>query len=81
MSGTLINLDYDAAHEYVDRMGKNVTWNGWTIEVHRPNPRGFVSPDGVYRNGRWGFLTRIAPDANGTWRVREYSKPTRRRSR
>ena len=80
----LTNLDYDAAHLYVEKMqrqGKNVKWDGWNIEVHRPNPRGYFAKEGVFRNGKWGFVTSIAPDTNGMWRVREYSRPVGNRSR
>ena len=76
----LVNLDYDAAHDYVDRMqksGLNVRWNGWTIESHRPHSKAYFAKNGVYRNGKWGFVTSIHPDANGQWRVREHTTTVR----
>lgn len=76
----LVSLDIDAAHAYVDRMqryGKSVSWNGWTIESFRKNPRGYFSKDGVFRDGAWGFVTSISPDNNGKWSVREFTRKPR----
>jgi hypothetical protein len=70
---TLVNLDYDQAHNYVDRMRGHrksiVKWDGWNIEVFTPHSRAYFRNDGAYRDGKWGFVTTIEPDSNGTWRV------------
>lgn len=77
---TFASLSYESAHNYVKKMQdrkKPVFWDGWDMIIHRPNPRAFMSKDGHFYDGRWGFQVRISPDSSGTWRVREYTKPAR----
>lgn len=45
------------------------SWNGWTIEKFTPSGRAPFSKDGVFRNGKWGFLTRYEVNDDGTWQV------------
>lgn len=72
----LIALD----EKQTDRLtrNRNISWNGWTLEIFSPNPHGFTNVKGVYRNGRWGMLNSIPVNSDGKWMVpAKYVRPTR----
>jgi len=80
MGATTIELDYDAAHEYVESKsgGRNkVFWEGWNIVSFRPHHRAIMTKDARFIDGKWGFVTVTSPDSNGLWRVSEYTRPSR----
>lgn len=80
----MVTLGYEEVHDYVNKMqknGKNIRWNGWNIELFYPNPRGYFSKQGVFRDGRWGFLKTYSPNSSGEWSIDEHNKPARNRSR
>lgn len=81
MTTTIITLDYDAAHEYVESKTndrrKKVFWEGWNIVSFRPNPRAMFTKDGRYIDGKWGFASVTEPSDDGLWRVSEYTRPSR----
>jgi hypothetical protein len=62
----LLKLDYDAAHRFVDGY-PNASWDGYTIELFKPTNAGYSSKRGAFRNGRWGFLTRVEANEQGRW--------------
>jgi hypothetical protein len=71
-----INLDYDAAHTFVDtsaKSGNDVRWDGWDMVFFTPTHYGFSNPKGAYRNGRWGMEYRVSADDNGIWKVNHKS--------
>ena len=75
-----VYLDYDQAHDYVEReqkRGKAVYWDGWNIVSFRKNPSGFMRKDGAFRNGSWGTIRSIRPNKYGKWRVSESARRTR----
>lgn len=62
----MLKLDYDAAHRFVEGF-PNAAWNGWTLELFKPDARAFTKKNGAFRDGRWGFLTRVTPDEQGKY--------------
>ncbi len=67
-----IDLDYTAAHTFVDSFSKSnadVRWDGWDIVIVTPTHYGFSNPKGVFRNGRWGMEYRVGADEKGIWKV------------
>lgn len=65
----MLKLDYDAVHRFA-KSYPNATWNGWVLELFKPTPAGYASKRGAFRNGAWGMLTRVTPDAQGRWKFR-----------
>jgi hypothetical protein len=65
----MLKLNYDAVHRFVDGF-PNASWDGYTLELFKPTPRGFTNKNGAFRNGQWGLLDRIAPDDKGIWTFR-----------
>lgn len=61
-------LNYDAAHRFVEN-SKSARWEAWDIVLFKEHPAAASKVDGRYHNGKWGFETRIAVDADGKWRV------------
>lgn len=77
---SFIYLDYDQAHQYVEReqsKGRKVWWEGWDIKSFRPNPTGYMKKDGAFVNGKWGTLRTIRVNKYGKWRVSESARRTR----
>lgn len=73
-------LDYDAAHRYVET-NKNVSWNGWDMEIFKPHPVAAMKKNGAFRNGLWGFLTVVKVNSEGKWNipnVRNFNRPRTR---
>lgn len=86
MSNSLV-LDYDQAHNFVtdqQRLGARIRWEGYDIVVFYPNPKGWTSPLGVYRDA-WGFEVRVPVGDDGKWQVSNKhvrsTRGTRARSR
>lgn len=65
----MLKLTLDAAERFVAGF-PNASWSGWDIEIFKSNHRGFSRRDGAYRNGEWGVLTRVSPDAQGVYKFR-----------
>jgi hypothetical protein len=65
----MLKLNIDAAERFVAGY-PSASWDGWTLELFKVNPRGWSRRDGAYRNGEWGILTRVAPDAQGVYKFR-----------
>ena len=79
----LVNLNYDQAHEYVERQqkrGNKVWWDGWDIKSFTPHPVGFWKKDGALVDGQWGVIATSKVSEKGTWRVNESTRRTRHRS-
>jgi hypothetical protein len=62
----MLRLNYDAAHRFVST-NPNAVWNGWDIELFKATPSGYTNKHGAYRNGNWGIVQRISPNAQGMW--------------
>ena len=68
---THLELDYKAAHEYVESMSnRGFFWEGWDIVRWVPNQNGFSSKNGVFKHGRWGVTFRTNVSDNGTWKLK-----------
>lgn len=65
----MLKLDFDAVHRFVEGY-PNASWNGWTLELFKPDARAFTKRNGAFRNGSWGFLTRVNADDQGKWNFR-----------
>ena len=61
-------LDYDTADEFVDQK-RALFWDGWDILHWKPNHNAYTNKKGMFRNGRWGFVTRFPVRDDGTWRI------------
>lgn len=87
---SLHTVSYEEADEFVrtqQRSGSTVRWDGWTMVFFNRTDHGFTNPKGAFkkvfskskrRGGYWGMELRIAPDANGVWKVpAKHVKPPR----
>jgi hypothetical protein len=61
-------LDYQAAHEFVDR-SKNVFWDNYDIIIWKRNANGATNMRGMFRNGAWGIANRFTVGSDGYWKV------------
>lgn len=70
-----INLDYDAAHTFVEQHARmsDVRWEGYDMVFFTPTHYGFSNPKGAFRKGRWGMEYRVSPDDKGIWKVNHKS--------
>lgn len=56
-------------------LGNDVRWDGWDMVFFRPVPSAVYSvdennkPNGVWRNGSYGFETRVECDTKGLWKI------------
>ena len=66
-----ITLNYSEAHDFVDKNGhRGYFWDGWDIHRWVPNPSGFISRDGEFKNDRWGMKFTFPVSHDGTWKVK-----------
>lgn len=65
----MLKLNLDAAERFVAGF-PNAKWDGWNIEIFKPTPAGYSNRRGAFRNGTWGLLTCVAPDAKGIYTFR-----------
>jgi hypothetical protein len=45
-------------------------WDGWDIVRWVPNPSGYMSKDGLFKNNIWGMSYRSEIQNDGTWNVK-----------
>jgi len=65
-----IILDYDAANSFVEKnKSQGFFWDGWTIVKWSPSNNGYMQPNGMYRNNKWGYSNRYEMKDNGTWSI------------
>lgn len=56
-------------------LGNDVRWDGWTMVFFRPSPAAKYAVDengranGVWRNGSFGFESRVEVNEKGHWEV------------
>lgn len=70
----MITLKYRNVDAFVERQqeaGNDVRWDGWDMIFFKPHRKAHRSKNGRYRNGRWGFEERVAPNRYGKWKVKE----------
>lgn len=71
-------LNLGLVEDYVDTT-PNAWWEGWDIKYFTPNPSAVYNKDGVWHDGKFGFVYTVRPNKNGEWRVKVES-PRRPRS-
>lgn len=54
------------------RKGINVRWDGWDMVFFKPDRGALRSAKGRRRGDEWGFETRVSPNTNGVWLVRDH---------
>jgi hypothetical protein len=65
-----ISLDYDKAHQFVEKNSNaGFFWDGYTLVKWSPSNNGFMQPNGMYRNNKWGYSNRYELKPNGTWEI------------
>jgi hypothetical protein len=65
-----IVLDYEAAHNFVEKNKSNgFFWDGFTIVKWSPSNNGYMQKNGMYKNNRWGYSNCYNLKANGTWEL------------
>lgn len=69
MRKTMNDLDYNQAHEYVNK-SKTAFWHGWDLVLFTPTKTGASHPKGMRRNGEWGIAYRVSPNEEGRWTFR-----------
>lgn len=56
-------------------LGNDVRWDGWEMVFFQPAPSAVYSvddsgrPNGVWRNGSYGFETRVECNPKGLWEI------------
>ena len=66
-----LNLNYSEAHDFVEKnKHRGYFWNSWDIVRWVPNPSGYTSTDGSFKNNQWGMSYRYVADKNGIWKVK-----------
>ncbi len=66
-----LTLDYSNAHDFVSQNShRGYFWDGWDIVRWVPNPSGYTSKDGSFKNGQWGMSYRYNVGTDGAWKVK-----------
>lgn len=64
----VIEFNYEEINEFVEKNKKRgFFWDGWTLIKWSPGHNGYTEPNGMYRNGKWGFARRYNVTRKGTW--------------
>lgn len=66
-----LTLDYSKAHGFIESNShRGYSWDGWDVVRWVPNPSGYTSKDGSFKNGQWGISFRFPVQNDGTWKVK-----------
>lgn len=66
-----LTLSYDNAHDFIQKNAhRGYSWDGWDIVRWVPNPSGYTSTQGLFKNGQWGMSYRYPVCSEGTWKVK-----------
>lgn len=66
-----LTLNYSEAHDFVESNShRGYFWQGWDIVRWVPNPSGYMSEQGMYKNNLWGMAYRSQIQDDGTWNVK-----------
>lgn len=67
---TLNNLEQaEAFVTYQQSLRNDFRWDNYDIVYFTASPHGMYSIDGAFRNGTWGFETRVGVSDAGTWTI------------
>ncbi len=72
----MLKLNYDDAQKFVESK-RFAEWDGWDILIFKKNPRAYTNPQGIRKNGEWGFQTRIQCNSEGYWLINESRRAAR----
>lgn len=65
---TITNQDFDFSK--MNARGKaKFSWNGWNIEKFVPHGGAWLSAKGVFRDGKYGYLTVHEVQPDGSWKI------------
>ena len=63
-------LNFKEAHKFVDQNKKNgFYWDNFTIIKWSPGHNGFSQVNGMYKNNKWGYVSRYDLTDKGTWLI------------
>lgn len=66
-----ITLSYSDADNFVgSNSHRGYFWDGWNIKRWVPNPSGYSSQNGAFKNGMWGLEFNFPVNDNGEWLVK-----------
>jgi hypothetical protein len=66
-----VTLNYSDAHRFVaNNSHRGYFWDGWDIYRWVPNPSGYTSVNGSFKNGRWGMKFTFPLSQDGTWSIK-----------
>ncbi len=68
----MLKFDIKQAHRMVNQQrsaGNDVRWDNYDIVFFRPAEVAMYSPDGAFRDGKWGYENRFAVNEQGIWEV------------
>jgi len=66
-----VQLNYSNVDNFVESNShRGYFWNGWDIKRWVPNPSGYMSKNGSFRNGKWGMDFSFPLESDGTWNVK-----------
>ena len=63
------HLNYEQAHDFVEKSDENVFWDQWDIVIFKPARIAERRSNGMRHLGQWGHAHRIKVTERGTWRV------------
>ncbi len=66
---SLITMNYDEAHKFVETAKADVRWDGFDMIFFTPTHYGYTNPKGAYRRGKWGMQLTVPLSGDGTWKV------------
>jgi hypothetical protein len=63
-----INLTYESAHSFVEKnKEQGFFWDNYTIVKFSPHSLAYTDKKGVFKNNKWGFVSRFDVKSDGTW--------------
>lgn len=61
-----MELTLTQTERFVDGSPRSA-WNGWDLEIYRPDANAFMRSAGAFHNGRWCLKTTIRPNSEGKY--------------
>jgi len=63
-----LTLNYEQAHSFVEKnKSQGFFWDGYTIVKWSPSKNGYMQPNGLFKNDKWGYSNRYNLKPDGTW--------------
>ena len=64
-----MNDDLTRLNRVIAKDNKTARWDAYNIEVFSPHPGAYYNPEGVFRNGQYGYIRVVRPNSKGHWAV------------